>query len=87
MESADQRIATLNDPSLVPLRKAMASDITKLKTIPIIDRDGLVLRLTALQQQVDQLPLANAILPEAKAVEKPRSPRTSVTGKTTCSPR
>ncbi|EOE4687650.1 uroporphyrinogen-III C-methyltransferase [Vibrio vulnificus] len=70
MESADQRIAALNDPSLVPLRKAMAKDITELKTIPLIDRDGLVLRLTALQQQVDQLPLANAILPEAKTVEK-----------------
>ncbi|MGR2997042.1 uroporphyrinogen-III C-methyltransferase [Vibrio vulnificus] len=70
MESADQRIAALNDPSLVPLRKAMAKDITDLKTIPLIDRDGLVLRLTALQQQVDQLPLANAILPEAKTVEK-----------------
>ncbi len=48
----------------------MAKDITDLKTIPLIDRDGLVLRLTALQQQVDQLPLANAILPEAKTVEK-----------------
>ncbi|EHU9473696.1 uroporphyrinogen-III C-methyltransferase [Vibrio vulnificus] len=70
MESADQRIAALNDPSLVPLRKAMAKDITDLKTIPLIDRDGLVLRLTALQQQVDQLPLANALLPEAKTVEK-----------------
>ncbi|EHD1698375.1 uroporphyrinogen-III C-methyltransferase [Vibrio vulnificus] len=70
MESADQRIAALNDPSLVPLRKAMAKDITDLKTIPLIDRDGLVLRLTALQQQVDQLPLANAILPEEKTVEK-----------------
>ncbi len=70
MESADQRIAALNDPSLVPLRKAMAKDVTDLKTIPLIDRDGLVLRLTALQQQVDQLPLANAILPEAKTVEK-----------------
>ncbi|EGS1996625.1 uroporphyrinogen-III C-methyltransferase [Vibrio vulnificus] len=70
MESADQRIAALNDPSLVPLRKAMAKDITDLKTIPLIDRDGLVLRLTALQQQVDQLPLENAILPEAKTVEK-----------------
>ncbi|AVX00454.1 uroporphyrinogen-III C-methyltransferase [Vibrio vulnificus] len=70
MESADQRIAALNDPSLVPLRKAMAKDITDLKTIPLIDHDGLVLRLTALQQQVDQLPLANAILPEAKTVEK-----------------
>ncbi|NGZ14685.1 heme biosynthesis operon protein HemX [Vibrio aestuarianus] len=66
MESADQRIAALNDPSLVPLRKAMANDITKLKVIPLVDREGLVLRLTSLQQQVDALPLANAILPEAQ---------------------
>lgn len=65
MESADQRIAALNDPSLVPLRQAMANDITKLRTIPLIDRDGLVLRLTSLQQQVNKLPLANAILPDA----------------------
>ncbi|CAM3122515.1 uroporphyrinogen-III C-methyltransferase [Vibrio diazotrophicus] len=65
MESADQRIASLNDPSLTPLRKAMANDITKLKSVPLIDRDGLVLRLISLQQQVDTLPLANAILPDA----------------------
>ena len=70
MESADQRIAALNDPTLVPLRKAMAKDITKLKTVPLVDREGLVLRLTALQQQVDQLPLANALLPEAEQVEQ-----------------
>lgn len=70
MESADQRIAALNDPSLVPLRTSMANDITKLKVIPLIDREGLVLRITALQQQVDSLPLANALLPEAQAVEK-----------------
>ncbi len=67
MESADQRIASLNDPSLVDLRKSMANDITKLRTVPLVDRDGLVLRLIALQQQVDTLPLANAILPEAEA--------------------
>lgn len=69
MESADQRIAALNDPSLVPLRKAMASDIIKLKGVPLIDREGLVLRLTSLQQQVDELPLANALLPELQQVE------------------
>ncbi|ENM3806720.1 uroporphyrinogen-III C-methyltransferase [Vibrio cholerae] len=63
MESADQRIAALNDPSLTPLRKAMANDITTLKNIPLIDRDGLVLRLISMQQQIDSLPLANAILP------------------------
>lgn len=63
MESADQRIAALNDPSLTVLRKAMANDITTLKNIPLIDRDGLVLRLISLQQQIDSLPLVNAILP------------------------
>lgn len=65
MESADQRIAALNDPSLVSLRQTMANDITKLRSVPLIDRDGLVLRLTSLQQTVDTLPLANAILPDA----------------------
>ena len=70
METADQRIAALNDPSLVALRQSMANDITKLRTVPLIDRDGLVLRLTSLQQQVDTLPLANAILPDAPKVEK-----------------
>ncbi|WP_114717653.1 uroporphyrinogen-III C-methyltransferase [Vibrio cholerae] len=63
MESADQRIAALNDPSLTALRKTIANDITTLKNIPLIDRDGLVLRLISLQQQIDNLPLANAILP------------------------
>lgn len=72
MESADQRIAELNDPSLVPLRKAMARDITQLKIIPSIDREGLVLRLTTLQQQVDTLPLANAMLPETQQQSAPQ---------------
>lgn len=70
MESADQRISALNDPSLTPLRRAMASDISTLKAIPLIDRDGLVLKLNTLEQQVNTLPLANAILPDAEAVEK-----------------
>lgn len=62
MISADQRIAALNDPSLVPLRKAMAEDITQLKSLPVVDREGLILKLISLQQEVDQLPLANALL-------------------------
>lgn len=71
LESADQRIATLNDPNLFPLRQAMANDITALKSLPIIDRDGLVLRLMSLQKQVANLPLANAILPKATEQKKP----------------
>lgn len=64
MESADQRIATLNDPSLVPLRQAMANDITELRSLPLLDKDGVALQLISLQQQVENLPLANAILPD-----------------------
>lgn len=66
METADQRIAALNDPSLVPLRKAMADDIIKLRAVPLIDRDGLVLRLTSLQEKIEALPLSHAILPESE---------------------
>ncbi|MGF1743247.1 uroporphyrinogen-III C-methyltransferase [Vibrio profundum] len=71
MEDADQRIAALNDPNLFPLRKAMAEDITKLKSLPIVDQDGLVLRLMALQKQITQLPLANAILPQSNTEQEP----------------
>ncbi|QMV15904.1 uroporphyrinogen-III C-methyltransferase [Vibrio spartinae] len=72
MESADARIAALNDPSLVSLRQAMANDITTLKSLPLIDKDGLVLRLTSLEQLIDKLPLANAILPDAPQEQKPQ---------------
>ncbi|MCC4797493.1 heme biosynthesis operon protein HemX [Enterovibrio norvegicus] len=68
MENADQRIAELNDPSMTPIRQAMAKDIMQLKALKRIDRDGLVLRLNSLQQEVDTLPLANAIMPQAEEV-------------------
>ncbi|WP_299019891.1 uroporphyrinogen-III C-methyltransferase [uncultured Photobacterium sp.] len=70
LESADHRIAELNDPSLTPIREAMHSDITALKAVARIDRDGLVLRLTSLQETIATLPLANAIVPEAEAVKE-----------------
>jgi len=69
LESADHRIAELNDPSMTPIREAMHSDITALKAVARVDRDGLVLRLTSLQEAVAALPLANAIMPEAAEAE------------------
>lgn len=66
METADQRLATLNDPSLTPIRQAIAKDIQQLKSIKHIDVDGIVLRLNSLQQEVSRLPLSNAFLPQAQ---------------------
>ncbi|MGF1686907.1 uroporphyrinogen-III C-methyltransferase [Photobacterium japonica] len=70
LESADHRIAELNDPSLTPIRRAMRSDITTLKAIPLVDRDGIVLSLDTLQEAIPTLPLANAIIPDAEITEK-----------------
>ncbi|UJF19404.1 uroporphyrinogen-III C-methyltransferase [Vibrio sp. SS-MA-C1-2] len=67
--AADKRIAELNDPSLTNLRQAFATDITTLRAIPVIDRDGLVLRLSSLEQEIDALPLKSVLLPDALATE------------------
>lgn len=71
VQEADLRVAELNDPSLTSLRRALRHDIAQLQAIPIIDRDGLVLRLMSLQQRIDQLPLANALLPEEAQPTQP----------------
>ncbi|GAB5992576.1 uroporphyrinogen-III C-methyltransferase [Aeromonas enteropelogenes] len=65
--NADERIAALNDPSLMPIRKALAEDIAKLKGMPRIDREGLTLKLAALSDQIELLPLSTISMPEAKA--------------------
>ncbi|MFM5393647.1 uroporphyrinogen-III C-methyltransferase [Aeromonas veronii] len=65
--NANERIAALNDPSLMPIRKALAEDIAKLKGMPRIDREGLTLKLAALSDQIELLPLSTVSMPEAKA--------------------
>lgn len=64
--NADERIAALNDPSLMPIRKALAEDIAQLKGMPRIDREGLTLKLAALSDQIELLPLSTVSMPEAK---------------------
>jgi Uncharacterized enzyme of heme biosynthesis len=71
MEAADHRIAQLNDPSLVPIRQALADDITALKAVKRVDKDGIVLRLTSMQRQVENLPLASAVIPETEETQAP----------------
>lgn len=66
LKAADVRIAELNDPSLTPVRKAFAEDITKLSALPRVDRDGLVLRIASLEQQLKNLPIDGALLPKAE---------------------
>lgn len=72
IETADERIAQLNDPSLTPIRQAMANDLQTLKSIQRVDMDGIVLRIASLQNQVDNLVLANALLGEEEKELAPK---------------
>ncbi|MGU5661099.1 uroporphyrinogen-III C-methyltransferase [Aeromonas sanarellii] len=65
--NADERIKALNDPSLMPIRKALAEDIAQLKGMPRVDREGLTLKLAALSDQIELLPLSTVSMPEAKS--------------------
>lgn len=60
LESADQRLQRLNKPQFTPLRRAIASDLTKLRTTPLLDTIGLSAKLDVLISQQPKWPLASA---------------------------
>ncbi|MGL5949016.1 MAG: uroporphyrinogen-III C-methyltransferase [Aeromonas sp.] len=66
LDNADERIKALADPSLMVIRQALAEDIAQLKGLPVLDREGLSLKLAALSQQMDSLPLTNVDMPNAQ---------------------
>lgn len=62
LKAADQRIESMKDPALTPLRKALANDIAEVSIIKSTDIAGTVLMLDSLIENLDQLPLNRADL-------------------------
>ncbi|MAG75942.1 MAG: heme biosynthesis operon protein HemX [Colwelliaceae bacterium] len=60
---ADARIKELGNPAFLPVRQAISQDIETLKLLPELATDDVVLKLMALNKQVDSLPIAMAYLP------------------------
>lgn len=56
-ETADAILRDLGDSDLLPVRRALASDIEALKLADQVDREGIYLRLLALGEQLPMLPL------------------------------
>ncbi|SUW65918.1 Putative uroporphyrinogen-III C-methyltransferase [Buttiauxella agrestis] len=59
LKSADASLADMNDPSLLPVRRALTDDISTLSAITQVDYDGIILKLNQLSNQVDNLRLAD----------------------------
>ncbi|WOH36847.1 uroporphyrinogen-III C-methyltransferase [Thalassotalea fonticola] len=64
MQDADARIKDLKDPRMMKVRELINEDIEKLKVLPKLQRDDIILTLMGLSKQVNNLPLATVQLPE-----------------------
>lgn len=58
LQSADARLARLDRPAYLPLRKALAKDIERLSALPFVDIPGIGVRLEQVVAAADKLPLA-----------------------------
>ncbi len=57
LQNADMRLSDSDKPQFIQIRRAIASDIEKLKSLPNLDLTGIALRLDSAIAQIDQLPL------------------------------
>ena len=58
LQLADSKLQRLDRPQFVPLRRALARDMDRLKAVPYVDVPGISLRLDQAIAAVDSLPLA-----------------------------
>jgi uroporphyrin-3 C-methyltransferase len=58
LQLADAKLQRLDRPQFVPLRRALARDMDRLKAVPYVDVPGLSLRLDQAIAAIDSLPLA-----------------------------
>jgi len=71
LQTADARLAHLDRPAYLPLRKAVAKDLERLNAMPFVDVPGVSLRLEQLVLAADKWPLASLGRPPAGGAEMP----------------
>lgn len=73
LQTADARLARLDRPAYLPLRKALAKDLGRLTALPFVDMPGISLRLEQIVVGIDKLLLDSYGRPVDK-VESPKAP-------------
>lgn len=70
LQNADRSLSRSDKPQFITVRRAIASDMEKLKALPAVDLAGVAVRLDSVIAQVDTLPLLSdekPLLPAAPA--------------------
>ncbi|MCH8618935.1 uroporphyrinogen-III C-methyltransferase [Undibacterium sp. TS12] len=57
LQNADSRLAKSDKPQFISIRRAIAKDIERLKSLPALDLPGVALRLDSVIAQIDHIPL------------------------------
>src|SRR5215471_14249440 len=70
LQTADARLARSGRPQFLPLRKAFAKDIERLKAAPGLDVPGTAVKLDQMIASVDSLSLIQDMRPQPAAPEK-----------------
>jgi len=75
LQNADARLARADTPQFVKIRRAIASDVERLKALPALDLTGVALRIDSVIGQIDRMPLLADEQPAQQATEpKNRQP-------------
>jgi uroporphyrin-3 C-methyltransferase len=75
LQNADARLSVLDRPQFLAIRRAIASDIEKLKALPEVDLVGIAQRLDSVIDLVDSMPLLSDEKPALPATEPKTSRR------------
>ena len=73
LQNADTRLAKSDKAQFIAIRRAIARDIEKLKSLPTLDLPGIALRLDSVIAQTDHIPLWSAEKSVASAIA-PKAP-------------
>lgn len=66
LQAADAKLARLDRPQFLPLRKGLAKDLDRLRALSVADVPGMSLKLESALQAIDKLPLAMNQRPPAE---------------------
>ncbi len=72
LRTADARLSEADNPALLSIRRAIASELSILDSVPQVDRTGLYLTLNAQQERLAELPLSRELeeIPARSGIEE-----------------
>lgn len=73
LQTADAKLARLDRPQFLPLRKALGRDLDRLRALPFVDLPGISLKIENIVNSIDAMTLATDERPRPAERAKPRA--------------